>query len=232
MDNLTNYNLPEGLTLKNVEGRLTLVDESSNQNEVSVNFDDVDMRLIRKSAHNTNQPMVKALGKQTKFVVDLTCGYGKDAYLLLCTGRQVIGVERNPVIHALLKNGVERARLSDEHSTTFENFKLINCEARKFVSEIEAEDYPDAYYIDPMYPPRNTSALPKKEIQVLRHLLSTELTEDPEKRESELKKLIEVCLTKTKKRVVLKRPAWLAPLFPPKVSFGGKLVRYDVYVKD
>lgn len=214
----------QDLKLMTVDGKLTL-------SGVSVDFDDVDMRLIKKSAHNTNQPVVKAIGKTSKQVIDLTCGYGRDAYLLLCTGRQLIGVERNALIYELLKDGVSRAMENPEHQEIFKNFQLVHESALHFVENLQEAAFPDAYYIDPMYPPRNSSALPRKEIQVLRRLLVDELNSDIVVRETQLRHLIDLCLEKTKKRVVLKRPNWLEPLFPPKVSFGGKLVRYDVYVR-
>jgi len=208
-----------------IEGRLTL-------DGVFVDFNDIDMRLIKKSAHNANQPVIKAIGKTTQHVIDLTCGYGKDAYLFLCTGRTVTGVERNSKVYELLKDAIERHVQESEHTEELTRFKLIRAEAKDFVEGLSPEQYPDAYYIDPMYPSRKTSALPRKDIQVLRKLLASDLEEDSEVREAKLKHLIDLCLEKTKKRVVLKRPVWLDPLIKPKVSFEGKLVRYDVYVRD
>jgi 16S rRNA (guanine1516-N2)-methyltransferase len=176
--------------------------------------------------------VVKAIGKHSQRIADLTCGYGKDAYLFLCTGRSVVGVERNRIIFELLKDGVERAMENSEHLEIFKNFELFQSDAFNYVEALTEEQFPDVFYIDPMYPPRSTSALPRKDIQVLRRLLADDLNEDPVVRETKLKNLIELCLSKTKKRVVLKRPVWLTPLFPPKISFEGKLVRYDVYVRD
>ncbi len=211
--------------LQTVEGRLTLAG-------VYVDFDEVEMRLIKRSAHNSNQPVMKAIGKQSQFVVDLTCGYGKDSYLFLCSGRRVKGVERNPLVYELLRDGVERALQNPDHSEEFSRFELVNSEAKEFVGGLGSDQFPDVFYIDPMYPPRNSSALPRKDIQMLRQLLAADLKEDPVVRETNLKNLIDLCLQKTKRRVVLKRPIWLEPIIEPKVSFEGKLVRYDVYVKE
>lgn len=211
--------------LHNVEGKLTLAG-------VYVDFDDVEMRLVKRSAHNSNQPLMKAVGKQSQFIIDLTCGLGKDSYLFLCSGRKVKGVERNPLVYELLRDGVDRAMQNPLHLEEFSKFELVKSEAKDFVSGLGPDQFPDAYYIDPMYPPRNTSALPKKDIQVLRQLLEADLKQDPVVRETNLKSLIELCLQKTKRRVVLKRPNWLEPIIEPKVSFEGKLVRYDVYVRE
>jgi 16S rRNA (guanine1516-N2)-methyltransferase len=119
-----------------------------------------------------------------------------------------------------------------DHVAEFSKFELVKSEAKEFVGGLVPDQFPDAFYIDPMYPPRNSSALPKKDIQILRQLLVGDLKEDPVVRETNLRSLIELCLQKTKKRVVLKRPIWLEPIIEPKVSFEGKLVRYDVYVRE
>ena len=224
---LKNFNKEEcvdDLELREVDGRLTLAG-------VYVDFNDIEMRLIKKSARNSNQPVMKAIGKQSEYIIDLTCGYGKDSYLFLCSGRRVKGLERNPKVFRLLRDGLERAKMEEVHEE-LSRFDLLQAEARDFVSSLTPDQYPDAFYIDPMYPPRSRSALPKKDIQVLRRLLNDEIGEDPETREANLRKLIELCLEKTRKRVVLKRPVWLEPLSEPKISFEGKLVRYDVYVKE
>src|SRR5882672_3208775 len=89
------------LELVTIDGKLTL-------GGVCVDFDDIEMRLIKRSAHNSNQPLMKAVGKQSQFIIDLTCGYGKDSYLFLCAGKRVKGVERNALVYELLRDGIER----------------------------------------------------------------------------------------------------------------------------
>ena len=78
-----------------------------------------------------------------------------------------------------------------------------------------------------MYPAREKSALPKKEIQVLRSLVN------PTEEEVEIESLglLELSLKKALRRVVIKRPTWAEPLLAePKARFESKLVRFDLYV--
>jgi 16S rRNA (guanine1516-N2)-methyltransferase len=84
---------------------------------------------------------------------------------------------------------------------------------------------PDVIYLDPMFPPkRRRSAAVSKELRLLR-LLAGE--------DSDAHELFEVARRVARQRVVVKRPDHALPLAPrPTVSYGGKLVRYDVYRVD
>ena len=83
-------------------------------------------------------------------------------------------------------------------------------------------DRPDVIYLDPMFQPRRSSALPRKPAQVLRQLVGLD--------QDELE-LFEVARRCARQRVVVKR----ADDAPPLVegvdhSHRGKIVRYDVYL--
>jgi 16S rRNA (guanine1516-N2)-methyltransferase len=98
--------------------------------------------------------------------------------------------------------------------------RLIVGDARTILPTLDPA--PDVIYLDPMFPPkRRKSAAVRKELALLRRLAG----DDPDAHE-----LFEVARRCARQRVVVKRPDHAAPLAPnPTVSYGGKLVRYDVY---
>jgi 16S rRNA (guanine1516-N2)-methyltransferase len=90
---------------------------------------------------------------------------------------------------------------------------------------VTLESQPDCIYLDPMFPTkRKKSALAKKSMMVLRHLLG----DDQDKEQ-----LFAAALSSAGKRVVVKSPDYAAPMGgKPNESFHGKLLRYDVYFKN
>src|SRR5690606_10328681 len=59
------------------------------------------------------QMISRAVGLRNKpflTVVDVTAGLGKDAFILATLGCDVVMVERNPIMGALLRDGLTRAQ--------------------------------------------------------------------------------------------------------------------------
>jgi len=175
----------------------------------------------RRSGHDAaGQPLLRAIGRRNRTVVDATAGFGDDAIALASTGRSVLAIERSPVVAALLEDGHRRA-LEDESLAAAAARLHIHCgDAREVLRGLEAA--PDVVYVDPMYPvPRNKSALPRRAIQLLRRLVGED---------AEAHQIVTVALECGARRVVVKRPPRADPLVPtPAERFEGKLVRYDVY---
>ena len=71
----------------------------------SVDFTGIDLRTGTGNL-SRKQPLPRAIGKETKTVVDATAGLGHDAVLLACMGYDVIAVERSPIVAALLLGGL------------------------------------------------------------------------------------------------------------------------------
>ena len=169
------------------------------------------------------QLMGRAVGikpKQRLTVLDLTAGLGRDAYVLACLGCDVTMLERSKTIAALLKDGLERANIDPEFAAL--KLRLIEGDARDYLTKLPEEQYPDVVYLDPMFPISKKSALVKKEMRILKSLVG----EDDASTE-----MLALALKKAKKRVVVKRSQHAEPLgqMKPNLIFQGKSIRYDVY---
>ncbi|AZG75074.1 16S rRNA methyltransferase [Shewanella livingstonensis] len=184
----------------------------------------------RKFGGGRGQSIAKAVGlKQgvTPTVVDGTAGLGRDAFVLASLGCKVIMVERNPVVAALLEDGLRRAyedaeigqwmqeRMSLFHGSSLD--ALANA-AQSSATEI------DVVYLDPMYPHREKSALVKKEMRVFQTLVGADLDADG---------LLAPAIALATKRVVVKRPDYAEDLdgVKPSMVLAQKKNRFDVYVK-
>jgi 16S rRNA (guanine1516-N2)-methyltransferase len=168
------------------------------------------------------QPIAKAFGSKVRSIVDATAGTGQDAALLAALGYDVIAIERSPVLHAMLEDGLAKAMKDEGFQRAIGGrLRLVEGDSRNVLAAMTP--LPDAVYIDPMYPPKKrASALPRKEIQMLRKLVG----DDPDAAE-----LFATARQTAQQRVVVKRPMHAPSLGEvPSLCFEGKLVRYDVYV--
>jgi len=147
-------------------------------------------------------------------IFDITAGWGRDAALLASFGADVLMLERQPIMAALLDDALQR--LANEALS----LRLLHVEATTYLHHLHAEDCPDVIYIDPMHPERQKSALVKKDMQALQRLFGPD---------DDAKTLIELALHHAKKRVVVKWPQRLPALVKPTQSFAGKTVRFDRY---
>ncbi len=158
---------------------------------------------------------------RTPWVVDATAGLGRDAFLLASLGAQVTLVERSPEIHALLRDGMARAgEAGGATAETVDRMTLLLGDAKALLPELKAE----VVLVDPMHPPRGSSALVKQEMRLLRAVVGT----DPDALD-----LMRVALAAASKRVVLKWPlraAAMDGLPPPSHQFRGKTTRYDIFM--
>jgi 16S rRNA (guanine1516-N2)-methyltransferase len=154
-------------------------------------------------------------------IVDATGGLGRDSFLLAAAGHRVSIFERQPVIAALLADGLERAAA---HPETAEISQLIRLTGGDAVPALEgAGGGVDVVYLDPMFPGRRKSALVKKELQLLQLLAQPD---------SAPERLLTAALEVAGQRVVVKRPL-KAPFLTdlsPSHSLSGKTVRFDVYL--
>ena len=168
--------------------------------------------------------LAHALGRKTRTVVDATTGWGQDSLHIFRMGYELTCIERSPVMAELLEDGFKRlAQLDWMQSLHLQSPKLLKGNAIELLATLESK--PDCIYLDPMFPPkRKKSALAKKSMVVLRDLLG----DDQDKEE-----LFEAALKATGKRVVVKSPDYAEPLGgKPSESYHGKLLRYDVYLKN
>jgi 16S rRNA (guanine1516-N2)-methyltransferase len=166
-------------------------------------------------------PLVRAFGKRTLRIFDLTAGLGGDAYRLARAGHAVRAAERDSAVFALLASGWRAACEAGSVPETIANrLEFTHQDGDALLSSIEGLD--QGVYIDPMYPPpKRSSAKPRRELQVLRALLGGQTDA------AALVERARPCAA----RVVVKRPHHAEALVPgASFEVETKLVRFDVYV--
>ncbi len=168
----------------------------------------------RREAGKT-QGLIRACRPQTGLrILDATAGWGRDAALLASFGADVVMLERQPVMAALLADGLVRMQNSNL------KLSLICADAVDYLQCLAMTDRPDVIYIDPMHPVRQKSALVKKDMQILQQLIGAD---------DDAPILLQHALCTARQRVVIKWPQRLPPLLSPNHSIQGKTVRFDVY---
>ncbi|XUY28507.1 class I SAM-dependent methyltransferase [Agrobacterium sp. rho-8.1] len=177
-----------------------------------------------RSGEGRGQTLAKAAGiKSGKLprIVDATAGLGRDAFLLASLGAEVTLIERSPQMHALLHEAILRA-ISEGgiYETIVSRMTLLHGDSREIIPTLS----PEVILVDPMHPPRQNTALVKKEMRVLRELVGA----DPDQTE-----LMHIALAHAQKRVVLKWPLRADPMpgiRKPSHQLLGKSTRYDVFM--
>ena len=216
-----------GLDLVETPGGLTLTDGHL---ELTADLSRMAPRL--KRGRLQQELLVKAArcrGVEAPVAIDATAGFGEDSLLLAAAGFTVALFERDPVIAALLEDGLARAvadpalaeAVGRMHFNAGDSMTYLYRAARR-VLEGKAPS-PDVVYLDPMFPGRTKSAAVKKKFQLLHHL------EQPCDSEEEL---IEAARAVRPRKIVIKRPVkgpFLADV-KPSYQIVGKAVRYDVIV--
>lgn len=153
--------------------------------------------------------------------VDATAGLGEDSFLLAAAGFEVILYEYNPVIAALLEDGIRRGMEDNNLRPIVSRMKLRKEDSVEALPKLGFT--PDVIILDPMFPKRQKSALIKKKFQLLQKL------EGPCSTEEELLNAAMLCRPK---KIVIKRPLKGPYLngVTPSHSIEGKAIRYDVVV--
>jgi len=148
-------------------------------------------------------------------ILDVTAGWGRDAALLAQYGAKLILLERQPIMAALLADGLRRLV---PHTL---DISCFHQDAQIYLQDLSPQHYPDVIYIDPMHPARLKTALVKKDMQALQQLFGPDI---------DAQELLTLSLFKSKKRVVLKWPQRLPSLRQPQMSIEGKTVRFDIWL--
>lgn len=151
-------------------------------------------------------------------VVDATAGLGSDGFQAAAAGALVVMIERSAVLHALLRDALDRA--SDDPSTAAGagRVRLIHGDARDVLAQLPPAD---VVYLDPMYPELRSSARKNKAMRLFRALVGG----DPDAAE-----LLRVARSRATRRVVVKRPVRAQPLADaPSGAIRGRTVRFDLY---
>lgn len=182
----------------------------------------------RKYGGGKGQLIAKAVGVKSGIkpsVYDMTAGLGADSFVLASLGCQVTLLERNPIVHALLADGLARAnqfaeQQDEQLQQILRRMHLLSGDSIDWLNASEKQL--DVIYLDPMFPERKKSASVKKEMQVFHELVGDD---------ADAESLLDAALRAAPKRVVVKRPR-IAPGIDgkePSYRLEGKSSRYDVY---
>lgn len=180
----------------------------------------------RRYGGGKGQDIARAVGlhKQAALhVLDCTAGLGREAFVLASLGCYVTLLERNPIVHALLADGLQRAQADPEVAAIVARMELHHVDAKQWLAGLSCDAQPDVVCLDPMFPQRHKSALVQKEMQFFHAVVG----EDADSAE-----LLGLARKAAKQRVVVKRPL-RAPVLAgtaPAFAVTGKTVRYDVYL--
>ncbi|MET0357610.1 MAG: class I SAM-dependent methyltransferase [Cellvibrio sp.] len=186
----------------------------------------------RKFGGGKGQMIAKAVGVKAGVypnVLDATAGLGKDAFVLATLGCKLQMLERSPLVHALLSDGLKRAQDAaifhdPELAQILARMELLamNMDSQDYLSQILDDNRPDVIYLDPMFPDRQKAADVKKEMAAFHQIVGKDEDADL---------LLDKALAKAIYRVVVKRPR-KAPFIanhPPSYQLEGKSSRYDIY---
>lgn len=179
----------------------------------------------RQFGGGRGQPLAKAIGLKPGFnptVIDATAGWARDAFVLSSLGCQLTLLEQQPLVAALIEDGLNRAANDKDIAEIAVRMLLLNVNAVDYLTALPEADWPDVIYLDPMYPSRDKSALVKKDMQILHQLVGKDETGEA---------LLTIALQRAKKRIVVKRPKG-APLLntvKPVAEVASKNTRYDIY---
>ena len=170
----------------------------------------------RKFGGGRGEAVAKAVGIKGDYlpdVVDATAGLGRDAFVLASVGCRVRMLERNPVVAALLDDGLARGYADAEIGGWLQE---------RLTALTDITPRPQVVYLDPMFPHKQKSALVKKEMRVFQSLVGPDLDADD---------LLAPARQLATKRVVVKRPDYAPPLAdvatPNAVVTKGH--RFDIY---
>lgn len=163
----------------------------------------------------------KIKGVTQPVAVDATAGLGEDSFLLASAGFEVTLCEFDPVIVALLRDAVDRARADARTAAAAARMTVVHGDSKEILANLPQA--PDVVYLDPMFPARAKSAAVKKKFQLI-HDLEAPCADEHE--------LVQVAIAAHPRKVVVKRPIKGAFLdgIKPSHSVSGKAVRYDCIV--
>ncbi len=193
---------------------------------IAVNFVDGTMAHRRKFGGGRGEAVAKAVGIKGDYlptVIDATAGLGRDAFVLAAIGCKVQLIERNPVVSALLEDGLTRA-YQDPEIGEFMQSRMVLLPFHTISEYANANAKPvDVVYFDPMFPHKQKSALVKKEMRVFQHLVGADLDSDD---------FFQPAKQVARKRVVVKRPDYAPFIADQKPDFSQttKNHRFDVYL--
>lgn len=182
-----------------------------------------------RSLHSSlkSEALARAMGLKGKTnprIIDATGGLAGDAFALAGLGFTVILLERSPIIYTLVQDGMRRACEDPQARVTVKRLHLVHADAISWLRQLKVAERPEIIYLDPMFPERKKSALPRQEMLILHAIVG-------EDRDADV--LLTAALACATQRVVVKRPRLAVKLVAdlvPSFSLSGRSSRFDVYM--
>nr|MBF0221579.1 class I SAM-dependent methyltransferase [Desulfobulbaceae bacterium] len=183
----------------------------------------VSYRLKNGSVKKEDIARAVGLKKGTPHIIDATCGFAQDSFILAALGCTISLCERSPITHALVSDALKRAASSPQLAPIIQRITLHLGDSLDLIPQLSASHPADVIYLDPMYPHRTKSALVKKQMRLLRQLVG---------KDADANQLHHRALEYAHSRVVCKRPITADFLSDMKPDFAikGKKHRFDVYL--
>ena len=215
---LTNWAVDAGIELKAYSNKaMYCLNYNINKLELQwfgqQNFSPISVNTPGQSRLSSSNLLIKALGKKTRVVADLSAGLGVDSLTIASTGRQVYCVERCAPIAMLLYDGISRCppNLSDLVNLYFgDSHCWLN----------QCSDKLDAIYIDTMFSDKKKSAKSSKPMQILRELAG---------HDQDAQSLVQRSLNHNVSRVIVKKSTnAVSPPVETIAQYCGKSIRFDV----
>lgn len=216
---------PAGPALRVDNHGVCLLDGANRFKPLRADFLHGETGYRQRHGGGVDQALARAAGLrrgQRPEVLDATAGLGRDGFVLAALGSRVRLIERSGAIACLLADGLGRAaREPGPASLAVARTTLEHAEAIE-VMGARREAAADVVYLDPMYPERRKSALPGREMQLLREIVGTG-DDGPA--------LLAAALAHARRRVVVKRPRQAPALDgrAPDFTIETRNTRYDVY---
>ena len=178
---------------------------------------DFESHSIQRRIQTQDQHLLKAFKDKKKdinSILDVTAGWCRDAFLLAQNKYQVTAIEQSDLIYYVTKQSIAKYTTHNPLSLTLHHANAIN-----YIESLT--HFPDAIYMDPMFPSSKHQAKNKKEIQLLQAVTQN----------TDIENLFDVSLKTATQRVVVKRPLHSEFLnsLKPNFQFKGKTIRFDIY---
>lgn len=189
-----------------------------------IDFSSKRLNYRRENISMQKEALVRAMGLKSHmspFIIDVTAGLARDSFILASLGFKIQLIERSPIIHALLRDGLKRGLTNPDIAPILKKMELIQSDAIQWLDTLTRK--PDIIYLDPMFPERKKSALPKLDMRIFHDIAG----EDPD---ADL--LLQKALSCALGRVVVKRPRLAEELagLKPTYSIIGNSCRFDIYI--
>lgn len=189
--------------------------------------------LSKRQDSAKSELVSKAVGKvdSDSTVIDLTAGIGRDSMTLAAAGHNVVMIERNPILFALLQDALHR--LKKENNAIINRISLFKFDSTAFDQQAIAQflNGKVTVYLDPMYAEDSVGkkAAVKKETQILHRILGVSEGQNEVNNINLLTSAIQLA----NHRVVVKRALNAKSLsnLKPHHQVIGKTQRFDVFLK-